>query len=327
MIRRAGVAALVMCLCGCGHNAGTEGTGERGERGGAPAGAAETASVPERVAGSPTDDSGRTHAAPAAEGQGEGAQPAASDGAGASPDRRAPTAAHEPGRTGFKEVFPGVRVDVGAGLVEFDGIVPIDAHDPETPVVYLEVVACTPDTKEHEALVMTEARPSHVHAALLLIGLEPGAPGGWAWEGEEVRVVPPRGDGVEITLEYADERGEIVRASPEEWVVLVTGARFGADLGAREPRWIFAGSVMRRRAEREVYAADETGVLIGLTTFGTETIGWSRVLSPDSTVQEPEWIADAARVPRAGTRVAVRVGRAGAGVGGDGGEGGGGAGE
>ena len=71
------------------------------------------------------------------------------------------------------EVFPGVRLDRDAGYVEFDGTVPIIADAGDGTVVFLELMVCIPDTKEHEALVMAPVKPSHVHAALLALGLEP----------------------------------------------------------------------------------------------------------------------------------------------------------
>ncbi|MEC9373454.1 MAG: hypothetical protein VYC34_06390, partial [Planctomycetota bacterium] len=104
------------------------------------------------------------------------------------------------GAAGMREVYPHVRVDVERGLVELEGSVPIVANDPEAPVVYLELIACIPDTKEHEVVVVTGARPSHVHAALLMIGLEPGRPGFYTWEGEELTAHAPEGDPVIVEL-------------------------------------------------------------------------------------------------------------------------------
>ena len=89
---------------------------------------------------------------------------------------------------------------MGAKTVEFDGTVPIDCHDPRTPRVYLEVAVCTPDTKEHEALVVTRVKPSDVHAALLAAGLEAGEPGTWTWENKKLVAHPPKGGPVEVVL-------------------------------------------------------------------------------------------------------------------------------
>jgi hypothetical protein len=206
---------------------------------------------------------------------------------------------------GLHEVFPGVRVDKEAKVVEFDGIVPIDAHDADAPLVYLELVACTPDTREHEALVMTRAEAAHVHAALLLIGLRPGAPGSWTWDGKELHGVAPTGPELDVRLVTKDANGNEVIATPQSWIVSTRDhKRFDADgRGA----WLFAGSVTRVRQGREVYEAQGAGTLIGLTTFGSETIAWRDVISPEAAVEDPQWIADKDVVPKVGSPVIVRI--------------------
>jgi hypothetical protein len=211
---------------------------------------------------------------------------------------------------GFVEVFPFVRVDRSRGMVEFDGVVPIDCHDPHTPIVYLEVVACTPDTKEHEALVLTRARASHVHAALLLAGFVPGSPGSWRWDGRQVEGVPPEGDPVEVRFVLRDAAGGEAAVSPADWVVSAPSGRRLAEAGGT---WVFAGSRFVEIGGQIHYDADGSGALIGLATFGGEVVAWSEVFSPESAVQEPEWIADPGRVPRAGTAVIVRLSRPGLG--------------
>ncbi len=205
---------------------------------------------------------------------------------------------------GLREVFPLVRVDAAAKVVEFDGIVPLDAHDAETPMVYLELVACTPDTREHESLVMTRADAAHVHAALLLIGLEPGKPGSWTWDGTRVNSVPPTGPELDVRLVTKDAEGKETVATPQSWIVSARDRkRFGENGGG----WLFAGSMMRVRQGREVYEAQGAGTLIGLTTFGSETIAWREVISPEASIEEPQWIADSAYVPAMGTPVIVRI--------------------
>jgi hypothetical protein len=195
-------------------------------------------------------------------------------------------------------VFPGIRVDIKNHRVEFDAI----ACEPVMP---LEVVCCTPDTKEHESILTTRAQPSKVHAALLLIGLKPGTTGHWDMEDQTLKPVEPTGDPVHITLVYRDASGAEVSRIPEEMIVdSKNGARFGA---AAPSRWLFAGSQFVKRNGREWYDADGAGTLIGLCTFGSETLAWGRVISPDSEVQEPEWVASKATIPPAGTPVVVRI--------------------
>jgi len=215
-----------------------------------------------------------------------------------------PAASPEPAP---REAFPFIRVDPVARLVEIDGIVPIDCHDPATPRVFLELVACTPDTREHEVLMVTKARPSNVHAALLAIGLTPGVPGSWTYENKRVLPVPPRGDGVEVRIAYRDKAGTEIECPVTDWIVNAeTGAAFRPRRAAA-PQWVFAGSVFATRQGHEVYDADGAGTLVGLCTFGSEVISWCDTISPEASIEEPVWIADIKKVPAAGTPVVLRV--------------------
>ncbi len=208
--------------------------------------------------------------------------------------------------------FPHVRVDVSGRIVEFDGEVPIDPHDRETPLVYLEVAVCSRNSREYEALVVTDALPSHVHAALLLMGIEPGKPGGWRRATGEGRATPtaPTGPPLDVTLIYTARDGVRRAVDPAAWIIDVRTRRSLRDrAGLPDAPWIFAGSTFAPRPDGpgEYYKADIEGTLIGLATFGTETIAWPGVFSPEASVQAPEWIADDAQVPPVGTKVTVRV--------------------
>ena len=203
------------------------------------------------------------------------------------------------------EIFPGVRIDRAARTVAFDGTVPIDCHNERIPVVYLEVVVCTPDTKEHEALVLTRVKPSHVHAALLALGLEPGRVGVWNWDGPRLTAEAPTGPRLNITLSYA-LKGAVIEATPEEWILNIRNQRtLAAEAGSNG--WVFSGSAVVTRGGQEWYHADREGCLIGLTCFGHETISWTEMFSPDSGIHEPQWIADSRTVPPYGTAVTVTI--------------------
>ncbi|MDQ7013542.1 MAG: YdjY domain-containing protein [Planctomycetota bacterium] len=199
-----------------------------------------------------------------------------------------------------------MRINLSERLVEFDAAVAVDCHQPQTPDVYLEVLCCTPDTREHEALVVTRARPSTVHAALLAIGATPGAPGSWRAADGKAVPVPPRGTGVRVTFLLDTPGGRTQEIDPATWVV-----QKGTGQALREvdpdTGWVFAGSRIRRFRGQDVYDADGTGQLIGLHTFGSETLAWTRVESPDATLQEPLWLANNALMPPIGTPVTVRL--------------------
>lgn len=234
----------------------------------------------------------------------------------ATPPPPHPAAATAETAPSLAEVFPHVRVDTKTRVVEVDATVPIDAHNEKTPIVYLELIACTPDTKEHEVLAVTKALPRHVHAALLMIGLKPGKPGEWDWTGPELVAHPPTGDPVGVSIAY-EKDGKVVEAPATDWVV---SQKSGKTLASTGDHFVFAGSRIVTRQGREWYEAEGSGTLIGLTTFGGETIAWSRMYHNESDIEEPQWIANAELVPAYGTRVVLKL-RPGAAVEGDAGPG------
>jgi hypothetical protein len=198
-------------------------------------------------------------------------------------------------------------------LIEVDAVVPIDAHDAQAPRVYLEVICCTPDSKEHETLVMTKVPASQLHAALLLIGLEPGKVGYVGWDGKQIRADRATGPKLNVTFRTRNERGEAIDHDPASWVI---NAKSGKTLREEfaDAGWVFAGAGFRTRKDpatgkpREFYDADVSGTVIGLHTFGTETIAFDRAMSPDANVQDPEWIANGKLVPKAKSPVTIVIG-------------------
>lgn len=203
----------------------------------------------------------------------------------------------------LKEVFPGVFLDETTKTIELPGKIPIINKAADNTVVFLEQLVCTPNTKEHEVLVVVTARPSHVHAALLLLGLEPGKPADWKAEGTKLIPIPPSGPELEIEFVYNDEQGVEHTAKPTDWVINFKNRE--EHLPERFP--VFAGSAIRKLANgRERYYADSEGTLIGLATFGTEVIAWPEVFLHESSQHEPEWIANP-EMPPLNTEVRVRI--------------------
>lgn len=205
----------------------------------------------------------------------------------------------EPGE--LRELVPGVRV--GAGIVEFAGAVCADASHAQTPVVYLELLVTGPDSREHEALVVTKVKASAIHAGLLAAGLEHGSP----VREEGGRRIPASGDAVRVEVAVVGEEGPGPFVALSDWVVRI-GHEDDAGPAQRltdAAGWglVFAGSLLTDGG----YAADETGTIVGLTGFGTEIIGAAWGLSPWAAVDEPVWIVDAERVARFGTAVVVRI--------------------
>jgi len=232
----------------------------------------------------------------------------------------------------MREVFPGVRVDLARRVVEFDGIVPVNAHTKADLKVFLETTVCGYDSKEHESLVVTKAKPSQVHAAMLMLGLKPGKPGAWKQEDKQWVGIPAVGGEVEVRFVVKNADGTEREDDPAEWIVNI---KDGKSLKSVAPHanWVFAGSKLAEKKPTprapgegsvpqpapssapnpeakpgpEYYVADIEGTLIGLTSFGTETIGLTVMYNPDNDKEAPEWIASREKTPEIGTKVVVRV--------------------
>lgn len=187
-----------------------------------------------------------------------------------------------------------VVIDRERRSVRFAGIVPINAKE----WTMLEVLVCNPDSREHEALVMTRARPSHIHAALLALGARPGRPGGLFWDGEGFEMREPSGPpiGVRFAVEGAAE-GE-----GENWV----DARDWFTTQPPNPldtAWRFTGSVL----SGDRYAADTDGTIVSLVSFGTEPIGMSPAVTEVDAERGFDFVARPERVPPFGTPVTVEL--------------------
>jgi len=155
----------------------------------------------------------------------------------------------------------------------------------------IEVFACPRRSKEHEAIVATDGSARTVHAALLAIGLEPGAPVSFAPE-----YAPARGPRVDVLVRWTDARGERHERPARE---LIRTVKTGAAL---EETWVFAGSVFWTDPAdgREYYQADG-GDLICVSNFPTATLD----LPIESSQANDELMFEAfvERVPPRGTAV------------------------
>src|SRR3954462_3630518 len=94
----------------------------------------------------------------------------------------------------------------------------------------LEHLLCLKGTKEHEAILATDAQPRQIHAGLLLTGAEPGHP---------VRFVPkfepPSGTPIAIDVLWKTA-GKTNRSDARRWV---KDEKAGKPLSEG---WVFAGS-------------------------------------------------------------------------------------
>jgi hypothetical protein len=202
------------------------------------------------------------------------------------------------------ELTPRIRWNSALRAVELDAVAVLKEG-------FLEQYICTVGTREHEALFVFEGRASEVHAALMLVGLEPGAPGRWReiQDGEErttIEAVPPSGPLLSIHVRLPDDRVHSI-----DWFARAAPINDEVDTAQTTPpsRFVFAGSrfVANRRTGEERYAADSSGSLVGLVTFGDETIAALDVIPDQARVAEPVWEANGTRMPEPGTKVKIVI--------------------
>lgn len=89
----------------------------------------------------------------------------------------------------------------------------------------LEMLCCLKQTKEHESILSLAAEARTVHAGLLALGIEPGAPVKFIPEYQ-----PPSGTQIDIFLMWRDESGKWHREPAQKWIRHSTRRYFIAEL-------------------------------------------------------------------------------------------------
>ncbi|MSR19103.1 MAG: hypothetical protein EXS00_08080 [Phycisphaerales bacterium] len=194
------------------------------------------------------------------------------------------------------QTAPHVAVDVGKHEVRVDAVVCMT----DGP---LEQAVCMPMTREHESLLVALARPSDIHAALLLAGATSGHPASWtANDSGGFDFVPPEGDALEISVQWEDQSVPL-----HTWIRPVQAP----NASAPPMTFLFCGSMFRPNSVSmgpgEHYVANFTGSVIGLVTFGDEVIGLVQVVPDQVEVAPTTWEAWTERIPALGTKVTLVV--------------------
>jgi hypothetical protein len=158
----------------------------------------------------------------------------------------------------------GIVLDAKAATVTLKAVM----NEPPDPIEYVLIHR---RGKRHEAMFWTQCKPSMLHAALLMIGLQPGS-NAKAEEiqpppsieeiekgAETVRVVPPKGEPFWMTVRWQTPEGKTVEYCIEDLLL---------DLSTEKPvvdcSWVYIGGRMAPlyRNEPEVFVADFEGNLI-----------------------------------------------------------------
>jgi len=210
--------------------------------------------------------------------------------------------------------LPGLVVNLRERCVDLEGSICLDDG-------MLELIACTKETKEHESIVAVQARPMHIHTALLLLGAQPGSPATRRPIGEKATRwvdIPPRGDPVDVYLVFTNRHGKVVEHPISDFVARSdkhTDGAYGAPEGdalktdkTREfPKtFLFAGSLLVGDGPGpRTYLADQSGNVISIVNFGDELLCLPGVHAEANDALM--WQIDATHLPKVGSKVTLRL--------------------
>ena len=183
--------------------------------------------------------------------------------------------------------MPYVHVDVRKKQIRVD----CQALNVDIP---LEFFCVTAGGNEHESVLRTPARPSHIHLALLMLGLQPGEPVKYSEAAQ--RWFPPHGPPLHISVEYQRD-GRTVSMPANKLMRSVKTRQAMPPL-----TWIFAGS---RILDDGTYGADPTGYVVSICNFDLCLIDVPALVS--SANETLEWERNPDTVPPTGTAVTMII--------------------
>jgi len=201
--------------------------------------------------------------------------------------------------------LPGVKVNLKERAIDVTAIVNLDEGS-------LEFVACTKDTKEHESIVMVEAKPSHIHTALLLLGATAGHPAirKIVGEGDDERWIdlPPKGSPMTVSFVTTDDKGQQTERPLSDFVTRINeeGDPNPEEAAKRLRTFLFAGSHLYAQGEGpKTYLADRSGSVISLSTFGDELLCLPEVYGHENYALQ--WELNSKHLPKIGAQIILRL--------------------
>ena len=154
----------------------------------------------------------------------------------------------------------------------------------------LEFLCCVKGFNDYEALVRSEVKPSHLHLALLAIGLKQGQPLRYSQAAQ--KWFPPSGPPLQISMEYQKD-GKTLIDPAWKWLRDVHSKK-----AAPPMTWVFVGSGLLPDGK---YAADVTGYLVSIVNFALAVVDVPELASSSNELLE--WERNADVTPKAGTTV------------------------
>ena len=187
------------------------------------------------------------------------------------------------------KTLPGIVVDLKAKEVRLEGTVCLQKGS-------LELLICSKATREHESIVVVEAKPSNVTFALALLGLGHGQPG---YRTESGAFSPPAGAVVNILVRFsrqaADGKAETVEVPA--WKLLRPS---GSQSDLEQPiQWVYVGLA----GKEDLAASDREGTVVCLSNFSEAVLDVP--FASTSANADLLYEANPRIVPAAGTPVEV----------------------
>ena len=173
-----------------------------------------------------------------------------------------------------ERTLPHLQVDLARHQVRVE----CEAVNPEER---LEFLLCATGTKEYESVLRSRARPSHLHFALLLVGLQPGEP--VKYNEAENQWIPPRGPPLKLKITIPASR--LMRSVKDKSAM-------------PDVQWVFVGAPTLEDGE---YSADVTGYLVTVVNFEHTVIDIPELKSNKN--ESLEWEINPQVMPRRNTPV------------------------
>lgn len=189
--------------------------------------------------------------------------------------------------------LPHMHVDRDERLIDVEAEVVLREAE------WIELLACTPKTREYESILSVKARPSHIHLALITLGLKPGASMKWHYTDTSIDVEPPRGPRLGVSIVTTKDEKQ-VETPASHWVL---NQKTGKTLD--DSVWLFTGSGFADLNGQQVYRADIGGTVISVVNFGDDML--ARQTTATNHTDEAQWTANTKMIPPVGTKVTLRL--------------------
>jgi hypothetical protein len=206
--------------------------------------------------------------------------------------------------------LPGVKINLDERCVDVDSTICLSEGA-------LELIACTKDSKEHESILVIDAKAMHIHTALLLLGAKAGTPAMMkAADKEQTRWihVPPSGGPVGVFLVFPGKDGKLVERPISDFIVASEDDWGGGDDQKQDKEkqkfpthtFLFAGShLVGDGPGPRKYLCDQTGNVISIATFGDELLCLPDVHSNENGALL--WQIESTGLPDEGSKVTLRL--------------------